>query len=664
MSAPLQKIRAQITGQPSGRALSLLCAFVALTSCIERGDSFEHSSDRQPVVYGDDDRLDWYDHPSEQWREITKTSIVALVRPERLDRSDPDAVTLITETLGVDEELCAGERFFDQPVLASCSGTLIDVDLVLTAGHCVDSIRECEERLFVFDYYAESDGVLATLTDEAIYECRQLVVTADGDADYGVVQLDRPVDSLRVPVMLRDGDSALAIGAPLTVIGFPDGIPAKIDDGGVVLDDRASTLDYFQASLDTFGGNSGSGVFDATGELVGILVRGETDYVDDGGCNVVNVLSEEGGARGGEDATYVARAIEALCGAGWGSELCGETGGWCRPCADDTQCPVGWTCSASPLDPGVTWCSKPCTSSADCDPGHQCSAEGACEPEVEVQCYREDVWQYNSCGRRVGLVDECTEAEICEDGVCEPTASGNVCSTATVIEPVDATFAGDLSVRYTGLYRGSCAGRGVERVFSFTVSEEMSLVAEASGFDTVLYLRRDCDDETSEVVCNDDNDPPGENGARIDAVLEAGEYFLFLDSYGRDVGGYSLELWFTPTGTTDGDADADIPVDADVDEELDGGFDADADADESFDADADEDADREAENTDADVDVTDADLDGGAPDSSLPVVDADIEAVETNFSASGGCGGCSSLGRFERRGRLRWLTVLFELLGL
>jgi hypothetical protein len=48
---------------------------------------------------------------------------------------------------------------------------------------------------------------------------------------------------------------------------------------------------FFVATLDTFGGNSGSGVYDdASNKLIGVLVRGEADYKPDQGahCNRVN----------------------------------------------------------------------------------------------------------------------------------------------------------------------------------------------------------------------------------------------------------------------------------------------------------------------------------------------------------------------------------------
>ena len=64
------------------------------------------------------------------------------------------------------------------------------------------------------------------------------------------------------------------------VIGHPSGLPTKISDGAIVRENANKV--FFQSTLDTFGGNSGSAVFDAkTGLVEGILVRGERDYVQD-----------------------------------------------------------------------------------------------------------------------------------------------------------------------------------------------------------------------------------------------------------------------------------------------------------------------------------------------------------------------------------------------
>ena len=87
--------------------------------------------------------------------------------------------------------------------------------------------------------------------------------------------------------MLSNGDS-------VTVIGFGDGIPAKVDTGGVVIEPETENGGAFLSTSDTFSGHSGAGLFDSDGKLVGSVVRGADDYVEIGGCNKVNRLPATG----------------------------------------------------------------------------------------------------------------------------------------------------------------------------------------------------------------------------------------------------------------------------------------------------------------------------------------------------------------------------------
>ena len=94
--------------------------------------------------------------------------------------------------------------------------------------------------------------------------------------------------------------------AKVYAIGTPSGLPVKITIGAKVFDNSHEF--YFNTNLDTYGGNSGSPVFDNKTHMVeGILVRGGEDfeYVLDKGCwktvYVGNTDTDENGRR--EDVT-------------------------------------------------------------------------------------------------------------------------------------------------------------------------------------------------------------------------------------------------------------------------------------------------------------------------------------------------------------------------
>ena len=196
-------------------------------------------------------------------------------------------VTIRAPLLSDWDNYCPGTPFLNQPTAGTCSGVLIDADLILTAGHCLDQVQSCRDYYYVFGYFESAAETLAPITRADVYSCRAVAgrFTSPPDSvqqvNWAIIQLDRPVDASRTPVVFASA-GALAVGQPLSVIGCPSGLPTKIDQGAKVVDAREATLDYFTLTSDTFDGSSGSGVFDANRSLVGAFVRGTADYVQEG----------------------------------------------------------------------------------------------------------------------------------------------------------------------------------------------------------------------------------------------------------------------------------------------------------------------------------------------------------------------------------------------
>jgi len=326
--------------------LSPLCAALALgAGCSDPGSDPARAA--QPVVYGTDDRQDVYAHPDANLRALAQQSIVALMRDTKVNVTNPANVTFnSTETLSNTQNLCPGQRFENDPAYSDCSGTLIDDDIVVTAGHCFtapgadagpDGPSTCQNTRFVFKYYREAEGRLATITTADVFSCAEIVTAVnrtnpDGTVqDYAFVRLDRSAAPRFSPARVARANAPTAVGQSVTVIGFGSGIPAKIDSGGAVTNLRASDGDYFEVNTDTFSGNSGSGVFDtATRNMIGVLVRGATDYVpaDGGACTVVNVCASTpaGAACSGESVNRLQGPFEDFCGRRPASRLCGGSG--------------------------------------------------------------------------------------------------------------------------------------------------------------------------------------------------------------------------------------------------------------------------------------------------------------------------------------------------
>lgn len=549
--------------------MRIAVAFLLVSSaCVSEGGV---GGDEAAVVYGIDDRTEVYAHPDPALRALARNAIVALVRPGELDESDPRNVRPIGDTLREARDLCESERFLDQPTIANCSGTLVGHDLIVTAGHCVDDLRDCQRYRYVFDFFYESADTLATIdADTDVYQCRELVARVeDGSTDYAFVRLDRPVTG-RIPASVRTMPGPVALDTPLTVIGFGSGLPAKIDDGGKVLDARASRLDYFEGNLDTFGGNSGSGVFIGT-DWAGILVRGEGDYEAEGDCSVVRVLPEEPAEGDDEDCTYGTTAIAGLCATDFVSDLCGDTEGWCRACGADADCPDDWACLAAG-DEGSRFCAAPC-GAEPCRTGHVC-IEGWCQPESTPSCVGSAITE-RRCGRVTGTLEECAEGLLCAGGECLPPEPGDSCDAPFEVEPVSQTLTGHLGPLHSNNRRSRCGGAGPDAMVRFEILETTDFVAESAGvgadFDTVLYLREQCDNPRSEVACDDDEGP--DHGSRLELRLTPGVYTLILDAFEEDADDdYTLDLEFTPVREEAPDAGFDAgPADAGP---ADVGFDA------------------------------------------------------------------------------------------
>ncbi|OGR57421.1 MAG: hypothetical protein A2X36_09200 [Elusimicrobia bacterium GWA2_69_24] len=261
------------------------------------------SGPRPEVIYGDDNRVDYYQIPTPYLKGLAD-STVGLFEGGNV-RIDPSGkvANLTTESYGDSYNLCSDEPFRDQFSGAFCSGSLVAPDIIMTAGHCVRTEAACQGTKFVFGFGVTQKGVNPdSVAASEVYGCTKIIAREEeGEgADFALVKLDRPVKNHKVLAINRAGTPAK--GTPLFVIGHPAGLPTKLAGGAWVRDPSPSG--YFVANLDTYGGNSGSAVFNATsGKVEGILVRGENDFVWDSArsCRKSNQCENEGCR--GEDVT-------------------------------------------------------------------------------------------------------------------------------------------------------------------------------------------------------------------------------------------------------------------------------------------------------------------------------------------------------------------------
>jgi Trypsin-like peptidase domain len=267
--------------------------------------------ERQKVIYGTDDRKDIFEITNDA---LLKDSdcVVALFEKDSVRDNGDATSTLQTEQFGTANDLCSSEPFRRQPVGAFCSGFLVAPDVVVTAGHCVDppNTPVLTDIRFVFGFrMVSATQPPGPIPNSEIYSGRRLLgrqLTQAG-LDWAVVRLDRRVTGHRpAPVRRR---RRIGRGARVHVIGHPVGLPAKLAGNAIVRDNTPNP--FFVANLDTYGGNSGSPVFNSrTHRVEGILVRGERDFMTRGNCTVSFVCPTTGCR--GEDVTRITKLVNLI----------------------------------------------------------------------------------------------------------------------------------------------------------------------------------------------------------------------------------------------------------------------------------------------------------------------------------------------------------------
>ena len=280
---------------------------ISFSAALVAASMFAHANTITPkVIYGEDNRRDVYVEERADIREIAD-STAAMIPTSKLTANN-SRVRIAVKNYGEEMGLCKDEPFYGQPTAANCSAFLVGDDLVATAGHCINKAT-CKDKSFVFGFKMHSSTVGTTdVAAEEVYNCKD--VTAYGftrNEDYALVKLDRPVRGHRVLTLAKEQAKAKD---PIMVIGHPSGLPTKIADGANI---RKLERGYFVANLDTYGGNSGSAVFNAsTLEVVGILVRGEEDFSYDSArqCRLSNKCGDS--QCRGEDVTFIKYIADAL----------------------------------------------------------------------------------------------------------------------------------------------------------------------------------------------------------------------------------------------------------------------------------------------------------------------------------------------------------------
>ncbi len=133
------------------------------------------------------------------------------------------------------------------------------------------------------------------------------------------------------------------------------------------------------------------------------------------------------------------------------------------------------------------------------------------------------------------------------------TPPGRACEAAKPIKSVTQRILGFLDSDYIGDHQPSClraeqTGYGAELVYRFEVTEHTAFRAKVQAIrETAVYLRKqDCASDR-EIVCSNERENANWGNTTVDAWLDPGVYFLFVDEYDFTQR-LILDVFFTPLG--------------------------------------------------------------------------------------------------------------------
>jgi uncharacterized repeat protein (TIGR01451 family) len=165
-------------------------------------------------------------------------------------------------------------------MVSSCSAALIGPDLILTAAHCAKSTgsvegEEVDSGSFTLDFFTDCADNRRPGYNPKFYKLKRRVrsgFTREAcdprpDLDYAILQLDTGGASLGAPPLTMR-PSAPVSGESVFVIHHPRGTTKKVGRPG--LDSCVTSISSFTCDVDN--GSSGSPVFDAAGNIIGVAV--------------------------------------------------------------------------------------------------------------------------------------------------------------------------------------------------------------------------------------------------------------------------------------------------------------------------------------------------------------------------------------------------------
>jgi len=235
-------------------AVLLIVCLSLLTTFISKLDN--NGSNKAPIATQEEELLIVQNSPKIELSQNTDVNYVPKSIPEVVQKVGDSVVEISTSSV-------VNDRFFHQYVTSGAgSGVIItqsdEAGYLLTNHHVIDGATEITVRLASGQEYTAQ-----LLGSDANLDLAVLKIRKNARETFTVSELG---DSSRLAV----GQQVIAIGNPLGSLGgtVTDGIISALDRT-VTIDNVSMVLLQHNAAINP--GNSGGGLFDAMGNLIGIV---------------------------------------------------------------------------------------------------------------------------------------------------------------------------------------------------------------------------------------------------------------------------------------------------------------------------------------------------------------------------------------------------------
>lgn len=219
-------------------------------------------------------------HPSESdFRKVNFMQLAALVHIENLKKIPlTKKFKLIGPTAAMRYNLCSDQDYATQISVAKCAGIMVSKEVILTSASCFESIDDCENYRWVFDYnYNQKIGGVIKVTSDNIFSCRTILrreYDKDSGVDYMAIALKREPPrgymDFRVSGQLSHRDKLL-------VPSFHMGTPMKVTKGLLVNSLRKDEFSFCHPSIHPL---PGSPVYNwYTGQVEGLVTSFNKEFL-------------------------------------------------------------------------------------------------------------------------------------------------------------------------------------------------------------------------------------------------------------------------------------------------------------------------------------------------------------------------------------------------